>query len=79
MMEDPKKRVGTWHCQYIMVDELKKEKMRLIDEVYKGSIDGFYGMNNNDLSPDEVIEKTLRIEDLTRILDAIRLGYYKDP
>ena len=37
MMEDPKKRVGTWHCQYIMVDELKKEKIRLIDEMYKGS------------------------------------------
>ena len=62
-----------------MVDELKKENMRLIDEMYKASIDGFYGMNNNDLSPDEIIEKTLRIEELTRILDAIRLGYYKAP
>ena len=79
MMEDPKKRVGTWHCQYIMVDELKKEKLRLIDEMYAGSLDGFYGMNNNGLDPDEIIEKTLRIEELTRILDAIRLGYYKAP
>lgn len=79
MMEDPKQRVGTWHCQYIMTDELKKEKARLIDQMYTGSIDGFYGLNDNGLSPDEMIELTLRIEEITRILDAIRLGYYKSP
>lgn len=79
MMEDPKKRVGTWHCQYIMTDELKKEKVRLIEEMYKGSIDGFYGLNDNQMTPDEMIETTLRIEEITRILDSIRLGYYKAP
>ena len=79
MMEDPKQRVGTWHCQYIIKEELKKEKARLIDQMYTGSIDGFYGLNDNGLSPDEMIELTLRIEEITRILDAIRLGYYKSP
>ena len=78
-MEDPRKRVGTWHCQYIMVDELKKEKLRLINEMYKGSLDGFYGLNDNGYDEEEVLKMTLRIEEITRILDAIRLGYYKAP
>ena len=47
--------------------------------MYAGSIDGFFGMNNNGLDPDDIIKKTLRIEEITRILDAIRLGYYKAP
>ena len=34
MMEDPKKRVGTWHCQYIMTDELKKEKAKYLIKTY---------------------------------------------
>ena len=49
------------------------KRSKLIDEMYAGSLDGFFGMNNNGLDPDEVIKKTLRIEEITRILDAIRL------
>lgn len=79
MMEDPKKRVGTWHCQYILTDDLKKEKVRLLDEMYKGSLDGFFGASTQGPTQDEIIEMTLRVEEITRILDAIRLGYYKAP
>ena len=78
-MEDPRQRQGTWHCQYILTDDLKREKVRLIDEMYKGSVDGFWGVQDNGMTPDEMIEATLRIEEITRILDAIRLGYYKAP
>ena len=78
-MEDPRQRQGTWQCQYIIVDDLKREKVRLIDEMYKGSVDGFWGVQDNGMTPDEMIETTLRIEEITRILDAIRLGYYKAP
>ena len=78
-MDDPRQRQGNWHAQYIIVDDLKREKQRLIDEMYKGSVDGFWGVNDNGMTPDEMIEVTLRIEEITRILDAIRLGYYKAP
>ena len=73
--ENEGKYYAVWHIK----EDLGKEKAKLIDEMYAGSLDGFFGMNNNGLDPDETIKKTLRIEEITRILDAIRLGYYKAP
>ena len=69
-MEDPRQRQGTWQCQYTIVDDLKREKVRLIDEMYKGSVDGFWGVHDNGMSPDEMIETTLRIEDAGDLLNA---------
>ena len=70
---------GNYYAQWHVTSDLKKEKQRLLDEMYKESIDGFYGATDSNLSPDEVISISLRIEEITRILDAIRLGYYKAP
>ena len=69
---------GTYYAAWHIKEDLSKEKSSLIDLLYKGSIDGFYGSPNN-MTPDETIAVTLRIEEITRILDAIRLGYYKAP
>ena len=68
---------GNYYAQWHIVRDLKTEKQNLIDEMYKGSVDGFYGLNDNGMSPDELIQVTLRIEEITRILDAIRLGQWK--
>ena len=70
---------GNYYAQWHVVEDLKKEKVRLLDEMYKGSIDGFYGLDDNQMTPDDVITATLRVEEITRILEAIRLGYYKEP
>ena len=58
----PETKTRKLDAQYIIVDDLKREKQRLIDEMYKGSVDGFWGVNDNGMTPDEMIEVTLRIE-----------------
>ena len=78
-MDNNRENEAKYVAAYHIKDDLKREKAELIDKLYAGSIDGFFGMNNNGLDPDEIIKKTLRIEEITRILDAIRLGYYKAP
>ena len=73
-MED---RDAKYIAAYHIKDDLAKEKAILIEQLYAGSVDGFFGINNTGMSPDEMIAATLRIEEITRILDAVRLGSYK--
>lgn len=70
---------GDYYAAWHIKDELSKEKQRLIGEMYKGSIDGFWGVNDHGLSADELLSLTVRVEEITRILDALRLGQYKAP
>ena len=73
-MED---REAKYIAAYHIKDDLAKEKAILIEQLYAGSVDGFFGINDNGMSPDEMISATHRIEEITRILDAVRLGSYK--
>ena len=75
-MED---REAKYVAAYHIKDDLQREKAAIIEKLYAGSIDGFFGINNNGMTPDEMIAATLRVEEITRILDAVRLGYYKAP
>lgn len=68
---------GTYYAQWHIKEDLGKEKQSLLDAMYSGSINGFFGATNEGLTPDEIIEMKLRIEEITRILQAIKLGYYK--
>ena len=68
---------GNYYAQWHIKEDLSKEKQSLLDAMYSGSINGFFGATNEELTPDEIIEMKLRIEEITRILNAIRLGYYK--
>lgn len=68
---------GTYYAQWHIKEDLGKEKQELLNLLYSESVNGFFGATNESLSPDDVIEVKLRIEEITRILNAIRLGYYK--
>ena len=68
---------GTYYAQWHIKEDLSKEKQSLLDAMYSGSINGFFGATNGELTHDQVLQMTLRVEEITRILDAIRLGYYK--
>ena len=49
--ENEGKYYAVWHIK----EDLGKEKAKLIDEMYAGSLDGCFCMNNNGLYPDEII------------------------
>lgn len=68
---------GTYYAVWFIKEDLYKEKRDLLDLMYSSTINGFYGATTEGLDPDDVIAMTLRVEEITRILDAIRLGYYK--
>lgn len=68
---------GNYYAQWHIKEDLRKEKQSLLDAMYSSSINGFFGATNEELTPDEIIEMKLRIEEITRIQNAIRLGYYK--
>ena len=68
---------GTYYAQWHIKEDLSREKQDLLGVLYSESVNGFFGATNEVLSPDDVIRVKLRIEEITRILDAIRLGYYK--
>ena len=78
-MDNNRENEAKYVAAYHIKDDLAREKAEIIEKLYAGSIDGFFGINNNGMTPDEMIEATLRVEEITRILDAVRLGYYKAP
>jgi len=66
---------ANWYPVFQIKQDLMKEKVRLIDELYDESINVWFG-GNEDTSPG-MAKKMERIEEITRILQALQLGYYK--
>lgn len=70
---------GTYYAVWEIKQDLAKEKNALMDMLYSGSLNGFYGAGGNNLSEEESLRISVRIEEITRILQGIKLGYYNSP
>ena len=68
---------GNFYAVWQIKDDLYAEKSRILNELHEQST----SMWNNPKGYDR--ERTLklsaRIEEINRILDGIRLGYYRNP
>ena len=69
---------GNFYAVWKIQEDLKKEKERLINSLYDVST-SMWNANASDYSPEETAKISARVEEITRILDGIRLGYYKEP
>ena len=71
---------GNFYAVWRIKDDLAKEKQRLIDHLYDIST-SMWGANDvaESYNREETIMISARVDEITKILDAIRLGYYKLP
>ena len=69
---------GNFYAVWKIQDDLKKEKERLINSLYDVST-SMWNANASDYSREETARISARVEEITKILDGIRLGYYKEP
>ena len=71
---------GNFYAVWKIKDDLGKEKQRLIEYLYDISTTMWgEGDITESYNREETILVSARVEEITKILDGIRLGYYKLP
>lgn len=76
-MEDPKKRTAAWPAVYFIRDDLKNEKMGLVDDMMTMSSHYWAG---TDPIQDAVLQNISdRIEEINMILHKVNMGMYEAP
>ena len=68
---------GDFYAVWKIKEDLQAEKSRLINSL--SDISTSMWANPTDYDKDETIRITLRVEEITAILDNIRLGRYEAP
>ena len=68
---------GNFYAVWQIKDDLYAEKSRILNELHDHSTSMW--ANPQDYDRERTLELSARIEEINRILDGIRLGYYKNP
>ena len=69
---------GNFYVVWQIKDDLNREKQMILDELY-GISTSMWQNNGSDYDKERTLELSARVEDINRILDGIRLGYYRSP
>lgn len=69
---------GNFYAVWQIKDDLNREKQMILDELY-GISTSMWQNNGSDYDKERTLELSARVEDINRILDGIRLGYYRSP
>lgn len=66
---------GNWYPVFDIKKDLKTEKQNILDDIYSQSTSMWGGYSEEDNK--YIVDKMKRAEEITRILQALELGYYK--
>ena len=71
---------GTYFAVYEIKRDLQTEKQKLLDDLWYGTTASWGGSSEEYQAGNEFIINTMaRVEEINRILQGIKLGYYKSP